>query len=96
MRLTPSASNSLSCFVGVVALLSPLGALAGRATCESPQIGASRAPMVSPPLGAVVVGTGRLQFYSANYVGLEKQAIRGIMKSGIEEATHSPSVSLKR
>ena len=45
--------------------LSPLGALANPANCSAPEIGTSRAPMVSPPLGAAVVGTGRLQFYSA-------------------------------
>lgn len=33
--------------------------------CIEPEIGTNAAPMLSPPLGAVVIGTGRLQFYSA-------------------------------
>lgn len=33
--------------------------------CEEPAIGTRDVPAFSPPLGAVVVGTGRLQFYSA-------------------------------
>jgi hypothetical protein len=31
-----------------------------------------------------------------NYVGLERQAFRSTMKSGLEEPAHSPSVSLTR
>jgi hypothetical protein len=55
----------LSCLSGLAVLLSPFGALASPANCRAPDIGTSRAPIVSPALGAVVVGTGRLQFYSA-------------------------------
>jgi hypothetical protein len=35
------------------------------ADCSEPASGSSRAPLLSPPLGAVVTGTGRLQFYAA-------------------------------
>ncbi|MGO9740291.1 MAG: hypothetical protein ACLPN5_02015 [Roseiarcus sp.] len=43
-----------------------LGALAGTPmACKPPEAGTSQAPMFSPPLGEVVVGAGRLQFYSA-------------------------------
>ena len=35
------------------------------AACKEPEIGSKAAPSFSPPLGAVVVGAGRLQFYSA-------------------------------
>ena len=60
-----SAKLFVSGWVGLVAALSPFGALAGPPNCESPKIGANRAPIVSPPLGAVVVGKGRPQFHSA-------------------------------
>ena len=35
------------------------------ASCEEPQTGTKAVPSFSPPLSAVVTGTGRLQFYSA-------------------------------
>jgi len=35
------------------------------AACEEPEIGTKAVPSFSPPLGVVVIGTGRLQFYSA-------------------------------
>jgi hypothetical protein len=33
--------------------------------CREPETGTSKVPIFSPPLGNVVIGTGRLQFYSA-------------------------------
>ncbi|ULO23175.1 hypothetical protein [Methylocystis sp. SB2] len=33
--------------------------------CKEPPAGSNTAPLISPPRGNVVVGTGRLQFYSA-------------------------------
>ncbi len=44
------------------------GALAGPADpngCKAPETGTVHAPILSPPLGKVVVGKGRLQFFSA-------------------------------
>jgi len=35
------------------------------ADCKEPETGTDSVPIFSPPLGEVVVGTGRLQFYSA-------------------------------
>jgi hypothetical protein len=35
------------------------------AACNEPGTGTKDTPIFSPPLGAVVTGTGRLQFYSA-------------------------------
>ncbi len=35
------------------------------AACEEPEIGTKAVPSFSPPLSAIVIGTGRLQFYSA-------------------------------
>ena len=66
-REPPMSSSKfmLSCLCGLAVLLSPLRAPASPGNCRAPEIGTNRAPMVSPPLGAVVVGTGRLQFYSA-------------------------------
>ncbi len=41
-------------------------ALAGKLkACREPETGTNRAPMLSPPLAEVVIGAGRLQFYSA-------------------------------
>jgi hypothetical protein len=35
------------------------------ADCKEPAIGSSNVPSFSPPFGEVVIGPGRLQFYSA-------------------------------
>ena len=35
------------------------------ADCKEPETGTSKIPLFSPPLSEVVVGAGRLQFYSA-------------------------------
>jgi hypothetical protein len=35
------------------------------AGCNEPKTGTKEVPVFSPPLGEVVVGTGRLQFFSA-------------------------------
>jgi hypothetical protein len=35
------------------------------ADCKQPETGTKNIPVFSPPLSAVVIGTGRLQFYSA-------------------------------
>src|ERR1700733_8786855 len=35
------------------------------ADCKEPAIGTENFPSFSPPLGEVVIGSGRLQFYSA-------------------------------
>lgn len=41
-------------------------ALAGKLkACREPEPGTDRAPIFSPPLAEVVIGAGRLQFYSA-------------------------------
>ena len=45
------------------------------AACKEPQTGTDDAPMLSPPLGKAVVGTGRLQFFSAPDVGC---AMKGV------------------
>ena len=52
----------------ILALLKPFGAssLAENVkVCQEPETGTSQAPMISPPLANVVIGAGRLQFYSA-------------------------------
>ena len=38
---------------------------AALADCKEPPTGTAAVPMLSPPLGEVVIGAGRLQFYSA-------------------------------
>lgn len=35
------------------------------ADCKEPETGTNKVPMFSPPLSEVVIGTGRLAFYSA-------------------------------
>jgi hypothetical protein len=44
-----------------------LGAAASKdlGGCKEPEAGSDKAPLFSPPLSNIVVGTGRLQFYSA-------------------------------
>jgi hypothetical protein len=39
------------------------------ADCKEPATGTKNAPAFSPPLSEVVIGAGRLQFYSAPKVG---------------------------
>jgi hypothetical protein len=55
----------LACAVCCVTLLSVVVRVAVADDCKEPVIGSNDAPMLSPPLGAVVIGAGRLQFYSA-------------------------------
>ena len=62
MSAAKAVSSSLSAFV---ALSWPLAALAGPARCVAPDIGTKRAPRMTPPLEAKVIGAGRLYFYSA-------------------------------
>lgn len=38
------------------------------ADCKEPEIGTKKIPAFSPPLSEVVVGAGRLQFYSAPHL----------------------------
>ena len=45
------------------------------AACDEPAIGTKAAPSFSPPLSAVVIGNGRLQFYSAPNSGC---AMKGV------------------
>lgn len=40
-------------------------ALAAEPGCKEPETGTKEVPVFSPPLSNVVIGTGRLQFYSA-------------------------------
>ena len=49
-----------------VACLSPFPASATTpGGCKEPKTGTNQVPIFSPPLSKVVIGTGRLQFYSA-------------------------------
>jgi len=53
---------ALTCGIGLLpAIVGPVQA----APCSEPETGGSAAPMFSPPVNSVVIGTGRLQFYSA-------------------------------
>jgi len=59
------ARTTLCYLAGTAALLASAAALAAPASCHSPEIGSRHAPMVRPAVSAVVIGSGRLQFYSA-------------------------------
>ena len=50
--------------VSVLAFILSLNAPA-LADCKEPQTGTKKVPLFSPPLSEVVIGAGRLQFYSA-------------------------------
>jgi hypothetical protein len=54
----------LICAIGSVALPG-LGNAAHADDCKEPAEGSKNVPMFSPPIAAVVMGSGRLQFYSA-------------------------------
>lgn len=58
-----------------IALTALLPGPALAANCEEPQLGTKNAPAFSPPLGEVVTGTGRLQFYSAPNTGCAMQGV---------------------
>jgi hypothetical protein len=53
--------------------------------CKEPEIGTNAAPMLSPPLGAIVVGAGRLQFYSAPKLGCVMKGVFVIPKDWLIE-----------
>jgi hypothetical protein len=62
------ARTLLACIACSGTLLGPLGtcALAGTLEgCKEPKTGTEGIPIFSPPLTDVVIGVGRLQFYSA-------------------------------
>ena len=50
------------------------------AACEEPQTGTKAVPSFSPPLSAVVTGTGRLQFHSAPRSGCAMKGVFVIPK----------------
>ncbi|WP_424630668.1 hypothetical protein [Bradyrhizobium sp. SYSU BS000235] len=58
--MTMPAKATLLAFAVVMSLSAP-----ALADCKEPEIGTNSVPMFSPPLGEVVIGKGRLQFYSA-------------------------------
>ncbi|MBN8956950.1 MAG: hypothetical protein J0H17_10315 [Rhizobiales bacterium] len=52
-------------FSASLVLLSATAFAASPASCKEPKAGTKETPIFSPPRAAVVVGAGRLQFYSA-------------------------------
>ena len=67
------------------AMILALSLLSGGAfaACEDPQIGTKAAPSFSPPLSVVVIGTGRLQFYSAPDPGCTMKGVFVIPKDAL-------------
>jgi len=55
----------LAGIVGSTAFLGSLCTSAHAEDCREPKTGTKDVPLFSPPLANVVIGTGRLQFYSA-------------------------------
>src|SRR5215475_8970858 len=62
MTLVNTRLISLIC---LAALTVALGASAHAQDCKEPKTGTNDVPIISPPLANVVIGAGRLQFYSA-------------------------------
>jgi len=58
-------------------LILALSLFSGRAfaACEEPEIGTKAVPSFSPPLSVVVIGAGRLQFYSAPDPGCARKGV---------------------
>jgi len=52
-------------FGSMVALLLSTGAALAGVSCDEPQTGTKNVPLFSPPISEVVIGAGRLQFFSA-------------------------------
>jgi hypothetical protein len=62
------AKALFACIVCSSALFGAFGAFAFAGTaegCKEPETGTKETPIFSPPMANVVVGAGRLQFYSA-------------------------------
>ncbi len=55
----------LTCIICGATLLFLSGGWVRAASCKEPETGTKDVPIFSPPLGNVVTGAGRLQFYSA-------------------------------
>ena len=62
--MTFGKTRFINLFFGAT-LLAALGASARTEDCREPKTGTKEVPIFSPPLANVVIGTGRLQFYSA-------------------------------
>lgn len=62
MIFKKSLSAGLACSIALLAF-SP--AHAGAPDCKEPETGTKGVPIFSPPLSNIVIGAGRLQFYSA-------------------------------
>ena len=56
---------SFACGAALLAYIGASAPAEAREACEEPKTGTSEVPILSPPLANVVVGAGRLQFYSA-------------------------------
>jgi len=68
------------CFAALAIALSSTGAFAA---CDEPAIGSDAAPALSPPLAAVVIGGGRLQFHSAPQAGCAMPGVFVIPKDAL-------------
>jgi hypothetical protein len=78
----------LACLACGAAIAGPPGASALAATaekCAAPESGAKEAPMFSPAVLDVVIGTGRLQFYSAPNVHCAMDGVFVIPKDNLVE-----------
>lgn len=71
--------------LGVAVLLSVVvsGAAFAADICKEPEAGTGNAPIVSPPLSEVVIGAGRLQFYSAPDPGCAMKGVFVIPKDAL-------------
>ena len=69
--------------IAFVALSSGALSSSAVAACREPAVGSDAVPALSPPLAAVVIGSGRLQFHSVPQAGCVMQGVFVIPKDGL-------------
>lgn len=64
-KLQRLADRKIKIALAAAALIFTGGPAIAADACKEPETGTDKVPMLSPPLAEVVIGVGRLQFYSA-------------------------------
>jgi hypothetical protein len=86
--MTPKKPKTWLCIAGSAALAGSIGAYAlaeARGACDEPKMGTRDVPVLSPPLAGVVIGVGRLQFYSAPNVRCPMRGVFVVPKDELIE-----------
>ncbi len=74
-----------TCFIWLCAPAAAAG------LCNEPKTGTDSAPLLSPPLGKVVTGAGRLPFYSAPDPGCSLKGVFVLPKDSLIAYAETPS-----